>query len=231
MANLISEAVSTIKNWWLILILGILLLIGGIWVAAAPVQSYLALSVLFIVLLLVNGIMQIIFSISNKDKVTGWGWMLAGGILEFLIGIYLWSNPHISAAMLPFVVGFWLLFRGVSIIAHSTDLKGEGIKGWGWLLTLGILMTLLSFFMIMDPVFGAFNVVYLTSFAMIFFGIAYIMFSFTLKKIKSKTIDVVNKAKGGIDDLEKSVMDYLDKVDPGAKEKVSQAFKDYKAQG
>ncbi len=191
-------------------------------------QSYLALGVVFIVLLLVNGIFQIVFSIGNRKTLNGWGWFLTGGIFEFLIGIYLWSYPGISLVMLPFVVGFWLLFRGISVIAHSTDLKDMGVKGWGWIMTFGILMAIFSFFMIMDPVFGAFNVVFLTAFALISMGVAYIMLSFKLKDIKSKTIDVVDKVKGGVDDLRKSVMDYLKDVDPDTKNKISKMFDDYK---
>ena len=54
------------------------------------------------------------------------------------------------------------------------------------------------------------------------------MLSFKLKGIKSKTIDVVDKAKGGVDDLRKSVMDYLKDVDPDTKNKISKMFDDYK---
>ena len=227
MSNLISEAVSAIKHWWLLLILGIILLGGGIWVAFSPTEGFLALAIVFIALLLVNGIFQIIFSISNSNKMKGWGWYLAGGILEFLIGIYLWSYPGISLLMLTFVVGFWLLFRGISIIANSTDFKEKGMKGWGWILTLGILMTVLSFFIIMDPVFGALSVVFLTAFSMIAMGTAYIMISFKLKKIKSETLD---KASGDIDDLKKSVMDYVNDLSPDKKEKVTKLFDEYKKQ-
>ena len=228
MTNLLSKAVSTVKHWWLFLILGILLTLGGIWVAQTPLQSYLALAVLFIVLLLVNGISQIVFSISNKDNVQGWGWFLAGGILEFLMGVYLWANPGISAAMLPFVVGFWLLFRGITIIANSTDLKEKGAKGWGWLLTSGILMTIISFFMIMDPVFGAFNVIFLTAFAMIFMGISYTILSFKLKSIKSKAEDILEKGRGGLEDLKEAVMEHLKDSDPEIQNKVSKMFDEYK---
>ena len=225
MKDVISEAISTIKHWWLLLILGVLLLGGGIWIAFSPREGFLALAIVFIVLLLVNGIFQIIFSISNSNKMSGWGWHLAGGILEFLIGIYLWSYPGISLIMLTFVVGFWLLFRGIFVIAGSTDLKDKGLKGWGWILTLGIVMTILSFFIIMDPVFGAFSVVYLTAFAMIFMGIAYIVISFKLKKIKSETID---KVSGDLDDLKKSVMNYVNELDPDKKEKITKLFEEFK---
>lgn len=228
MTNVISEVISTIKNWWLFLILGILLVAGGIWVMATPAASYLALAVLFIVLLLVNGISQIIFSITNKDGLAGWGWYLAGGILEFLIGVYLWAHPHIAVNVLSLVVGFWLLFRGITVIASSTELKAMGVKGWGWILALGILMIILSFEMIADPVFGALYVVYLTGFAMVFMGIAYIMFSVKLKEIKSEAKDIMDKTKVDVGELKSAVMGHLQNVDPEIKDKVSKMFDEYK---
>ncbi|NPA35302.1 MAG: HdeD family acid-resistance protein [Chlorobi bacterium] len=228
MKNLISEAISAIKNWWLYLIIGVILVLGGIWVARTPLESYLALSILFIVLLLVNGISQIVFSVSNRKVMPGWGWYLTSGILETLIGIYLWSYPAISMAVLPFVVGFWLLFRGISVIASSTDLKQKAVKGWGWILTFGILSTILSFFIIMNPVVGVIYLVYLTAFSMIFSGIAYIMFSLKLKKIKSSTLDAAKDLKEGVEELKKSVMEHLKDVDDATKDKVSKLFDDYK---
>ena len=209
------------------MILGILLFIGGLWVAFSP-GSFLALAVVFIVLLLVNGIFHIILSISNSKSLPGWGWYLAGGILEFLLGIYLWAHPAISLIMLIFLVGFWLLFRGITIIAASTDMKSSGVKGWGWLLTLGILMTILSFFVIMNPKFGAVSVVIIAACAMIFMGIAYFMLSLFLKKIKSKTLDVVDDAKENVEELKKQVMAQLDNVNPEIKDKVSQMFDQHK---
>ncbi len=227
MTNIISEAISAVKNWWLFLILGILLVLGGFWVTRTPVESYLALSMVFVALILINGIMQTVFSITNREAIKGWGWYLTGGIFEILVGIFLWSYPAISMVILPFVVGFWLLFRGISVIAFSTDLKDLKIKGWGWILTLGILLTIMSFFMVMDPVFGAFNLIFLTSFALIFMGVAYIMFSFKLKSIKSKTIDVAKNLNLGIGDLKQEVLDNLKEASQETKDKIGKMFDNY----
>jgi glucan phosphoethanolaminetransferase (alkaline phosphatase superfamily) len=129
--------------------------------------------------------------------------------------------------MLPFVVGFWLLFRGISVIANSTDLKESGVQGWGWIMAFGVLMTILSFFIVMKPVIGAFYLVYLTAFSMIFMGIAYIMFSFKLKEIKSKTLDVAKNVKGGLEELKKAVIGHLQDVDQATKDKIGKMFDEY----
>jgi uncharacterized membrane protein HdeD (DUF308 family) len=195
MKNIVSELVTTIKHWWLFLVVGILMFIGGVWVVRTPVASYVTLSWLFGVLVLADGFFYVFFSLSNTRHLAGWGWYLAIGILEVLIGLYLFMNPVILLTILPFVVGFWLMFRGISMISSSLDLKNHSIRGWGWVLTFGILLTIVSFWMIVDPTFGAMNVIMLTSFALIFLGISYILLSFKLKKIKSKTLDVLDDYK------------------------------------
>ncbi len=228
MTSIISSAISSIKNWWIFLILGVLLLIGGIWVAQTPAKSFLALTVVFITLLLVNGLFQIVFSLSNTKLIGGWGWYLAGGVLEFLLGIYLWSYPVLSVVILPMIVGFWLLFRGITIIGHSTDIKEMGVKGWGWVMTFGILLTIVSFFILMDPVFGVLSVVYFISFAMTFMGIAYIILSFKLKDLKSLAEEIVEDNPDDFDDLKNAVLGHLNDIDPEVKNKIDKMFEDYK---
>ena len=117
MANIFSKAVSTVKHWWLFLLTGILLIVGSIWVFLTPVESYVNLAWIFSILVLVTGISYVIFSISNRKKLEDWGWYLAGGIFEIVMGIILVSYPDLTIIMLPLFVGFWLMFRGAQIIA------------------------------------------------------------------------------------------------------------------
>lgn len=228
---MVSKLVTRLKNWWLFLVLGVLMLIGGFWVISTPVASYVALAWLFGVLVLADGIFLLIVSLSNTSQMKGWGWYLAAGIMELVIGFYLVGNPEISMAVLPFVVGFWLLFRGISAIASSIDAKDAGTKGWGWILTLGILLTIIAFMMIFNPVFGALNIVFLTSFALIFLGITYIFLSFKLKKIKSKTIDVVKEGKENaadlIKELRQKLQDHKDKIPADVADKLNSSLENY----
>ena len=159
MANIISKAVKTVKNWWLLLLTGILLVIGSVWVFFTPLESYVNLAWIFSILVLANGISYVIFSISNNKELEGWGWYLAGGLFEIIIGIVLIYYPEISIVILPLVVGFWFMFRGAQIIAASLELKKYGILDWGWIMLFGIALTIMAFFMILDPLFGFFNVV------------------------------------------------------------------------
>ena len=82
MKTLFDEMEHAVKNWWLSLILGILYIIVALCLLFAPGSSYIALSVIFSISMLISGIIEIIFSISNRRGISSWGWYLAGGIID-----------------------------------------------------------------------------------------------------------------------------------------------------
>ena len=184
MTNNISQIKDAINYWWVFLITGLLLVFVSYKVITTPLESYVSLSILFSILVLVNGFFYTIFSITNHKQLDGWGWYLAGGIFDIAIGIILVLYPGISIVLLPVFIGFWLMFRGVSVIGTSLDLKKYDVLNWGWLMVLGILMTILAFFMVMDPLFGFLNIIYITSISFLVFGVISIIMAFKLKNVK-----------------------------------------------
>ena len=231
MSNLISQTVSTIKNWWLFLISGVLFIAGAFYVLQTPKESYVALSWLFSILVLANGLSNVFFSIANRDYLKGWGWYLASGIFEILFGILLLKYPGVSMVILPLFVGFWLLFRGIQTISSSLELKGYGILDWGWIMLLGVAITIFATFMVLFPLFGFYNIIYLTFLALFLTGIANIMIALKLKKIKSKTIDKVTEFKKAIKsdlkELKKQVIKAYEEAPEADKQKIDAAFDAY----
>ena len=51
-----------IRHWWLMLLVGILVIIAGILVFVFPAQSYFALGVLFGILMLLSGAAQLVIA-------------------------------------------------------------------------------------------------------------------------------------------------------------------------
>ena len=135
--QIIKTGKNAIKHWYLSLILGILFIFVGIWVFITPVSSYFTLAILFSVTIFISGIFEIIYSTTNRKEMSNWGWVLAGGIIDLLFGLWLMASPLLSIAILPFVVAFMLMFRSMMAIGFAFDLKDFAGSGWGWLLTLG----------------------------------------------------------------------------------------------
>jgi uncharacterized membrane protein HdeD (DUF308 family) len=174
---------SAVKHWYIPLIFGIVLLLVGIDVLVTPVASYLTLSMIFSICFLASGILQLLFSITNRDRLHSWGWYLAGGILYTLIGILLVSQPQITISTLPFFVGFFVLFQSAGALAWAYDLKHMGVSRWGNVAILGVLGIIFSFILLWNPLFAGLSLVIWTGMAFLFAGIAAIMLSFHLKKL------------------------------------------------
>ncbi len=231
MSNIISKSVKTVKNWWVFTLTGILLIAGAVYVLYAPAEGYVALALMFSIVITVNGLSSIYFSISNRKYLDGWGWYLTGGIFELIFGIALLYYPQMSQIVFPIYTGFWLLFRGFQTIAVSFDLKQYGVMDWGWIMLFGAMIATIGTFMVMFPLFGFFNVIYLASLGLFLHGVSSISFSLKLKKIKSLTLDKVTQFKKQVKkefkNLKSEIVDAYDNASEEDKKKVDALFDAY----
>ncbi len=96
---------EALKNWWLVLIKGIILVLLSFFVFRHPVSALIGLALYIGISLMVTGVLLIITSLSNRNR-EQWGWQLAEGIIDVLFALILLSNPAVTASVFPFVVGF-----------------------------------------------------------------------------------------------------------------------------
>jgi len=191
MTNVISKLKGSVKNWWVFLIVGILLIIGSIWIFRTPISSFINLAMIFSTLILVSGVFSIIFAFTNKEDIDNWGLYLVGGILDVLVGIILLSYPGITIVVLSLFIGFWLLFRGFNTISTALKLKKEGATDWGWILVFGILVTIFAFMSIVHPLIGASYLIFTLSFSILLLGVANIFLGLQLRKVKTTAENII----------------------------------------
>lgn len=172
-SSLIENSKQAIRYWWLLLVVGIALLLVGILTFVFPTQSYMGMAMLFGWLILITGILEVVLSTTNKHFITGRGWMLAGGVIEIILGIILIFNIALSAATLPIFLGFWLMLRGFSAIGLGGDMNAMDIPGSGWTIFSGILLLLCALWILFQPlVFGTTAVVVWVGISLLFAGVA-----------------------------------------------------------
>lgn len=186
MKTFIDKMNYAVKNWWLSLLVGLLYIIIAIYLMFAPLASYVALSILFSVSMFVSGLFEIAFAFANKKNINSWGWYLAGGIIDLILGIFLMASPGLSMEVLPFILAFWLMFRGFSATGYSMDLKRYGTRNWGWYMAFGILAILCSIGIIWQPTVGAFTLVYMIAYTLLIIGIFRVMLSFELRGLHKR---------------------------------------------
>ncbi|NLC49916.1 MAG: HdeD family acid-resistance protein [Bacteroidales bacterium] len=198
MNNLFLKQIKqSVKHWYIHLIIGLIFIATGIWAFASPIQSYVALTIVFSISFFVSGIMEIFFAISNKGVLENWGWTLALGIFTTLIGVMLIANPAISAVTLPLYVGFMLMLHSFWAIGSAFDLKDYGVKGWGISLFIGILGVLFAALLIVRPAIGGLTLVIWTGMALIASGTFNLFLSNKMRKIHKNwdNISAATRAK------------------------------------
>lgn len=169
--NLISKAARAIKHWWLLMLSGLLCIVAGILVFVYPVESYMTLGILFGVLMLIVGAAQLIIAASSGNYLTMRGYVIVGGVLDLLLGIFLCVYPAVTLVLLPILLGIWMMYHSFMIIAFGGDLEILKVKGGIWSILGGILLLLLSILILLNP-FGAgiTAVVVITGIALLVFG-------------------------------------------------------------
>jgi len=114
-------------SWrWAHVLLGILFIIGAIWAFARPFNAFWSLASVLGLLLIFKGTLDIIAAVVTRDVNPSWWLGLVTGILELILGF--WASQQAfpaRGALLLLWVGFFALFRGISEIVTSFELRSR----------------------------------------------------------------------------------------------------------
>ncbi len=182
--EILKSAGKVVRRWWLGLILGVLLVVAGIVVFCNPVESYMALSVMFGVLMLLSGLSELVVSLGSRNYFMMRGYSIVGGILDLLLGIFLCVYPQVTLVVLPVVIGIWLLYHSFMIIGFGGDLSAFRLPGSGWTIFGGVMMLVLGLLMVIMPLtVGVAALAFVTGCAMIVAGAVAIALSLKLRQL------------------------------------------------
>ncbi len=182
--NISKKIGRTIRHWWLMLVVGILSVIAGILVFVFPLETYVTLSILFGVLMILVGAAQLILSSSSNNYLMMRGYFIVGGVLDVLLGLFLCLYPGITIFLLPILLGIWMLYHSFMIIAFGGDLDTFDAGGHGFVVGSGILLLILAILILMNPFSaGIAAVVVLTGVGLVVFGLILIMLSVRLRDL------------------------------------------------
>ena len=180
----IEQYVRIATHWWVVMLAGIALFFVGLLIFGYPGTSYLGMSVAFSLLMLLTGISQISIAITERN-LGGRGWIATGGAIETIIGFLLLLNPAISAFSLPFLLGFWLLFRSIGLIGIASEMSANKVPGMGWTIMTAILLLICAFIILLHPLtFGVDAVVIWVGISLLLAGISSFVFAIRLRNIR-----------------------------------------------
>jgi uncharacterized membrane protein HdeD (DUF308 family) len=114
----VVQAFSTQKwgQFILNLIIGILYVLVGGWLAFFPLTGIITLTILLAAVFIVGGILEIGMSFRMRAA-SGWFWMLISGVIGILAGILIFAGlPDTAAWALGLVAGVNLITSGLAYI-------------------------------------------------------------------------------------------------------------------
>lgn len=178
---------SLSKNWWVLVIRGVLLIALGAYALLMPEVTLAAYCFVLGIFLLIDGIVSVIAGV--VAKVDSKLWTIVRGVIEILIGLVIVAQPAmfatVAALTIVFIIAFTLIFNGgLEIFVAIRDRKK--IQGEGWLILIGVLTILFGVVLLGSPLFaaslfimiaGAFNIVY---------GVLMIVTAFQLRRVHTK---------------------------------------------
>jgi uncharacterized membrane protein HdeD (DUF308 family) len=96
--------------------IGALTVICGIVLVTDPLVASGILTILLAVYFVLDGVAEIVGAFHVRP-VSGWGWLLVGGIISLLLGVMIWRQFPLSGAWaIGVLLGFRLLLVGISMV-------------------------------------------------------------------------------------------------------------------
>ena len=133
------------------IVAGILLIAAGIYCLCNEDVAVLSAGLMLGVFMLAAGIAEIVVFAGTSGVLIGSGWLLLDGVLTVIMSLFLLFNQWFTLLSLPFIFTVWLIFSGISRFVSAFDLHALGVRGWGWVLAVDILLMGAGFICMMDP--------------------------------------------------------------------------------
>ena len=133
------------------IVAGVLLIGAGIYCLCNQDVALLSAGLLLGLFMLMSGIIEIAVFAGTGGALVGSGWLLLDGVLTLIMSLFLLFDQWFTLLSLPFLFTAWLLFSGISRFVSAFDLRSLGVRAWGWVLAIGILLMAAGFLCMMDP--------------------------------------------------------------------------------
>ncbi len=182
------------KDSTMLVILGVLTVILGVFAMMAPGMTGMTVAVMIGILLIIAGVARGIFAF----KAQSWGKGILAfllGLLTLIVGFYMVTNPGVALASLALFLAAFFIVDGIFEIIEAFQLKP--IDGWGWMLFGGIVSILLGFMIWRQwPISGLWAIGILVGVKLIFSGMAMTMLGWMGRKYSGKAEDAIESIKG-----------------------------------
>lgn len=180
------------RVWWVVLVIGLIFTGFGIVMLFDVAAGATTIAIIVGAYLIFDGLVEII---SGGRRGGSRVWAVVLGILLVIGGIVVISWPGVTFLVIAVVWGITLLVGGIARLVSAAMLRGYG---WGWLVVLGILETIVGVIMLAWPDVTAYVILLLIGIYSIFAGILQIMLAFQLRKAPQRLEELNRRGPAGV---------------------------------
>jgi uncharacterized membrane protein HdeD (DUF308 family) len=162
--------------WWVVLVIGLVFVVFGIVMLFDVAAGATTIAIIVGAFLIFDGLVEMV---SGGRRGGSRVWALILGILLVIGGVVVIAWPGVTFLAIAIIWGVTLLVGGIARVVSAAVLRGYG---WGWLVVLGILETILGIVMLAWPDVTAYVILLLIGIYSIIAGIIQIFLSFQLKR-------------------------------------------------
>jgi uncharacterized membrane protein HdeD (DUF308 family) len=168
------------KNWWVLLIRGILAVLFAVMAFTLPGLTLVTLVLLYGVYALADGLTALWVGGSSR----AWSLVLAG-VLGVIVGICTFIFPGITAIALLYLIAAWAIVRGIFEIMTAIQLRKEIRNEWA-LVIGGIISIIFGAVLFANPAAGALAMVWVIGAYALIFGLMMIVLAFRLRGLPGR---------------------------------------------
>lgn len=169
------------RNWWLILLRGVLAIIFGVLAFVWPGITLVALVLLYGAFAFTDGVLSIVAAIWGGAPAPRW-WLALVGVFGIAAGVLTLLWPGITALVLLLFIAGWAIATGVMQIIGAIRLRKE-IEGEWLLIASGVLSVAFGVLLAAWPGTGAIAMVLVIGAFAIMEGVLLVAFGFKLRKL------------------------------------------------
>ncbi|MDP4021562.1 HdeD family acid-resistance protein [Methylobacterium sp. NEAU 140] len=179
MARLDAMSAALARNWWLVVLRGVLGILFGILAFAAPAAFVLSLVLFFAAYMLVDGVFTVIAAIRAAQRHERWGFLLLEGIVDIVVGVAAVLVPTAAVWAFVLLLATWALVTGGLMIAAAFRLHLH--YGRWWLVLGGVVSILFGLALLINPGMSALVLTWWIGSYAFAFGVLLLILGFQLR--------------------------------------------------
>ena len=169
------------RNWWLIVIRGLLAILFGLIAFFWPGLTWLVLILTFGVYAIVDGVFAMLAGLVSSKYAQRWWVFLLEGVVSLAAGVFAIARPGLAGLALILVLAAWAIVTGILEIAAAIRLRREITNDW-MLGFAGFLSIVLGVLLVFQPATGGLVVTLMIGAYALIFGILLVVLGFRLRK-------------------------------------------------